>query len=160
MADSPHEEILDSFEARLKTLSLDGLESKVYRREAVAAHESIRKGRMQTWALGLVFPCVVVSPSGYEGLADELSDSENEGHSYPIAVRIVDRFDAAQDVTKVGPHLKWRKTIRDAFHRKRLDGAINVVYEPSQVVEQSFFAFDMVSLVLTFSARTSEARTE
>lgn len=154
MADSPYEALLDAVEARLATLDLeDGLAGRIVRREGLP--ESAKANRA---LIAFEMPVLVTSCSGTEGLADDLTDSLDDGHRYPATVRIMDRNTAVTDRARMSRHLKNRKTIRDAFHRQPLAGFVGVAFVPGPVIEADFFILELLSVPLAFSATTAEPR--
>ncbi len=144
---SVHEEILDYFDTTLKALSLDGLQNNVNRRFSLT----------EGWLTNLKFPCVVYSPIGIETDEGVLCGTNSWGE--PVTVRILTR-DIESSEANLPNYLKWRKTIRDAFHEKPGSNAhwTNILFQPSPMIEPSMLAYQLVSMPISFLVYTREPR--
>jgi hypothetical protein len=122
-----------------------------------------------TWLLNLELPGVVYGPPGMLEALPELTDSAKDGWGYPVAMRIIDSHDAAQDPRKIGPHLKWHWLIRQAFHYQELPvdfpgvkvvrgRCLGGVVAEELLRRHTLLALDVVSLPLFFSFRAVELR--
>jgi hypothetical protein len=156
VADSAHEAILDAFEAVLLALGLQqaaGEPLQVYRRTSLA---DVGLGA------NIDFPSCVYGPDGTVTSLD--ADSSEEVWNYPVAVRICARLPLTEpEFTPL--LLKWRRQVRDAFHRKPLAVTYAGLREvpqallgPSPVSEPEAAAYQLLSSRLSFAVTAVEAR--
>jgi hypothetical protein len=156
LADSAHEAILDAFEAILVGMGLQqaaGEPLKVYRRTSLA---DVGLGG------NIDFPSCVYGPDGTLTSLD--ADTAEEVWSYPVSVRLLARLPLTEpEFTPL--LLKWRRQVRDAFHRKPLVVAYPGLQEvpqallgPSPVSEPEAAAYQLLSSRLSFAITAVEAR--
>lgn len=145
-----HEEILDAVGVVLLGLNLNGIGTRVYRREGFAD---------ESWKTTMEFPCLVYGPVGTEEEAE--ATSLKDGTNYPVTIRIVDRVDAARDPANIPKHLLWRRQVRNAFHHRTLTGVVGVTIvrcRPSAMSDPPGRSLDLHVMPLVFSFLTFETR--
>lgn len=156
MPASVHEVLLDAVGAILEGLNLEqspGNPLTVYRRTSLA---DVALGQ------NITFPACVYGPDGMEASQD--ADTRDEVWGYPVAVRLLARL-PLEEPAFTPLLLSWRRQVRDALQRKRLDVAYaglvevpEVILSPSPVSEPEAAAYQLLSSKLSFVVWAVETR--
>ncbi len=147
-----HARCLDSVQARIRMLLLDGLTDERIVVEKVPVVRNL--------GTDIELPAIVLSPQRAVTPADAGTNGADDVH-YDVLVTIIDRDNQEPTlVAQLDQHLLWRQQIARAFRNQRLQGVpevINAAVDPAEGLHEHAWKHELMisALRLRFTSRES-----